>query len=144
MAPVSVLTAIWPNEAWQDALDDVALTDGSVTDFLHHANPGARHLMNLDGESVRSAHTDSATAHIPHPSTLTHLSTWRELAVELGVNQSIDQLCRAITRKPVGAQAQATALRAHRHARYEHRASHRPSPHHRIHRHPQHRKQPGH
>lgn len=117
--PVSVLTAVWPDDAWQDALTDVVLTDGTVTGVLRHADPDALHLMDLDGNSVTVARTDAATARIPHPITLTHLSTWRELAVD----QSIDQLCREITHKPAGAQEQATRLRAYRHARYE-RAGH--------------------
>lgn len=123
VVPVSVLTAVWPDDAWQDVLTDLVLTDGVVTGLLRHADPVALYLMGLDRESVRITRTDAAAVRIPHPITLTRLDDWRELAVELGIDQSVDQLWREITHKPAGAQAQSTALNAYRHARYE-RAGH--------------------
>lgn len=121
--PVSVLTAVWPDDAWKAALTDLVLTDGAVTGLLRHAEDTALHLLGLDGESVTITRTDAATVHIPHPVTLTELDDWREFAVALGVRQSIDQLFRRITHKPAGTQEQAAALTAYRQGRYE-RAGH--------------------
>lgn len=97
--PVSVLTEVWPDEAWRTALTDlvvVVLDDDGHRDpddvgLLREVGDGQVGLVNLDGDSVRRA---ARRIVIPHPVTLDDLDDLREFAAELQVRQSVDQLFR--------------------------------------------------
>ncbi|MFD4657641.1 DUF4132 domain-containing protein [Kitasatospora sp. NPDC058444] len=98
--PAAVLTAVWPDEAWQGVLKDlvVTTTDGSVAGFLRgvDAERGLG-LVDLDGDTVRL--TDGEVL-IPHPVLLQDLDELREFAVELGVSQRVQQLYREVWHRP--------------------------------------------
>lgn len=121
--PVSVLTAVWPDETWRAVLTDLVITDGTLTGFLRDADEHTLHLIDLDGESIQITRTDEATINIPHPVTLDELVDWREFAVQLGIHQDLDQLFRHTVAKPAAEQARKDALNAYRKGSYE-RAGH--------------------
>ncbi|MFH8615595.1 DUF4132 domain-containing protein [Streptomyces sp. NPDC017979] len=104
--PVAVLARVWPDAGWQRALRDLVVApvgdDGSAdmarAGFLRDAD-GARGLgiVDLDGDSVR---LDCAMVLVPHPVLLDDLEDLREFAVELGVEQQVEQLFREVWRRP--------------------------------------------
>lgn len=98
--PAAVLTAVWPDEAWQGVLKDlvVTATDGSVAGFLRGADAErGLGLVDVDGDTVRL--TDGEVL-IPHPVLLQDLDELREFAVELGVSQRVQQLYREVWHRP--------------------------------------------
>ncbi|MGP6173266.1 DUF4132 domain-containing protein [Corynebacterium sp. A21] len=70
--------------SWRRFLRDLLITDGQTTGLLRKADEDGLHLVDLDGESVEIAKTDSAMISIPHPVLIGDLAEWREFAVELG------------------------------------------------------------
>ncbi|MGI5441632.1 DUF4132 domain-containing protein [Streptomyces shenzhenensis] len=108
--PLAVLGRVWPDPAWQSALRDVVVTgaDGQVAGFLRDA--GAERglgLVDLDGDTVRTA---PELVRIPHPVLLGDLEELREFAVELGVEQRIQQLFREVWHRPVALDAEGTEV----------------------------------
>lgn len=98
--PTGLLARVWPDEAWQRALRDVALVgdDPDEVGFLRDATPeGELRVVNLDGETVRLA---PATVTLPHPVLLPDLEELREFAAELGISQGVEQIHRATWVKP--------------------------------------------
>lgn len=98
--PAGVLARVWPDPAWRAALRDLVVTgeDGGVAGFLRDADPERGiGLVDLDGDTVRIS---PALVSIPHPVLLEDLEELREFAVELGVDQRVQQLFREVWHRP--------------------------------------------
>ncbi|WP_280670827.1 MULTISPECIES: DUF4132 domain-containing protein [unclassified Kitasatospora] len=108
--PTALLGRLWPDEAWQAALRDLAVLgdDPDEVGILRDATPeGELRLVNLDGETVRIS---PSLVTLPHPVLLPDLDDLREFAAELGVTQAVDQIHRAVWRKPDGLAEKATEV----------------------------------
>jgi hypothetical protein len=110
--PVALLARVWPDSAWRGALRDLVVApvaaDGTAdmerAGLLRDADPdkGAG-IVDLDGDSVR---LECETVLIPHPVLLEDLEDLREFAVELEVQQGVEQLFREVWRRPAEAPGQ--------------------------------------
>ncbi|MEO3862642.1 DUF4132 domain-containing protein [Acrocarpospora sp. B8E8] len=108
--PTGLLARVWPDEAWQSALRDLAVVgdDPGEVGFLRDATEaGELRVVNLDGETVRLS---PRTVTLPHPVLLPDLDDLREFAAELGVVQKVEQIHRATWRKPAGLAGNATTV----------------------------------
>ncbi|MEU7835199.1 DUF4132 domain-containing protein [Nonomuraea sp. NPDC049129] len=108
--PTGLLARVWPDEAWQSALRDLAVVgdDPDEVGFLRDAtDTGELRVVNLDGETVRLS---PRTVTLPHPVLLPDLDDLREFAAELGVVQKVEQIHRATWRKPADLKATETAV----------------------------------
>ncbi|MFD8636088.1 MULTISPECIES: DUF4132 domain-containing protein [unclassified Streptomyces] len=109
--PTELLARVWPDEAWQSALRDVAVVgdDPDEVGFLRDATEsGELKVVNLDGETVRLS---PRTVILPHPVLLPDLDDVREFAAELGIVQGVEQIHRATWQKPDTFTAGATEVR---------------------------------
>ncbi|MFD6230871.1 DUF4132 domain-containing protein [Streptomyces sp. NPDC060232] len=109
--PTELLARVWPDEAWQNALRDLAVVgdDPDEVGFLRDATAsGELKVVNLDGETVRLS---ARTVTLPHPVLLPDLDDVREFAAELGIVQQVEQIHRATWRKPDEVSATATEVR---------------------------------
>ncbi|MFE0605267.1 DUF4132 domain-containing protein [Streptomyces sp. NPDC058892] len=109
--PTELLARVWPDEAWQKALRDLAVVgdDPGEVGFLRDATAaGELKVVNLDGETVRLS---PRTVTLPHPVLLPDLDDVREFAAELGIVQQVEQIHRATWRKPHDVAATATEVR---------------------------------
>jgi Domain of unknown function (DUF4132) len=107
--PTALLAKVWPDEAWQSALRDLAVVgdDPEEVGFLRDAtDAGELRVVNLDGETVRLS---PRTVTLPHPVLLPDLDDLREFAAELGVTQKVEQIYRSTWRKPSDAELPAKA-----------------------------------
>jgi hypothetical protein len=78
--PTGLLARVWPDEAWQSALRDMAVVgdDPDEVGFLRGATEaGELRMVNLDGETVRLS---PRTVTLPHPVLLPDLDDLREFA----------------------------------------------------------------
>ncbi|MFK4071608.1 DUF4132 domain-containing protein [Streptomyces sp. NPDC029674] len=123
--PARLLTQVWPDAAWQGALRDLVVApagaDGSPdverAGFLRDADPErGLGIVDLDGDSVR---LDAEQVLIPHPVLLDDLEELREFAVELGVEQGLDQLFREVWPRPESVDAAALEWGAYADAKFE-------------------------
>ncbi|WP_431918525.1 DUF4132 domain-containing protein [Nonomuraea jabiensis] len=108
--PTGLLARVWPDEAWQSALRDLAVVgdDPDEVGFLRDAtDAGELRVVNLDGETVRLS---PRTVTLPHPVLLPDLDDLREFAAELGVVQKVEQIHRATWRKPADLDGKATTV----------------------------------
>ena len=108
--PTGLLARVWPDEAWQSALRDLAVVgdDPDEVGFLRDATEaGELRVVNLDGETVRLS---PRTVTLPHPVLLPDLDDLREFAAELGVVQKVEQIHRATWRKPADLDGKATTV----------------------------------
>ncbi|HUR05776.1 MAG TPA: DUF4132 domain-containing protein [Nonomuraea sp.] len=108
--PTGLLARVWPDEAWQSALRDLAVVgdDPDEVGFLRDAtDSGELRVVNLDGETVRLS---PRTVTLPHPVLLPDLDDVREFAAELGVVQKVEQIHRATWRKPAELKATETTV----------------------------------
>ncbi|WP_255953128.1 DUF4132 domain-containing protein [Streptomyces odontomachi] len=107
--PTGLLARVWPDEAWQSVLRDMAVVgdDPDEVGFLRDATEsGELRVVNLDGETVRlSPHTVT----LPHPVLLPDLDDLREFAAELGITQRVEQIHRATWAKPAEAELKKNA-----------------------------------
>ncbi|MCX5174818.1 DUF4132 domain-containing protein [Streptomyces virginiae] len=109
--PTELLARVWPDEAWQRALRDVAVVgdDPDEVGFLRDATAfGELKVVNLDGETVRLS---PRTVTLPHPVLLPDLDDVRDFAAELGIVQRVEQIHRATWHKPTELAATATEVR---------------------------------
>lgn len=109
--PTGLLARVWPDEAWQTALRDLAVVgdDPDEVGFLRGATEsGELRVVNLDGETVRLS---PRTVTLPHPVLLPDLDDIREFAAELGIVQHVEQIHRAIWRRPDELDEKATEVR---------------------------------
>ncbi|MYS84454.1 DUF4132 domain-containing protein [Embleya scabrispora] len=98
--PVALLSRVWPDPSWQRVLRDLVVTaDGAdVAGFLRGADSERGvGIVDPDGDTV---YLDAQTIRIPHPVLLADLEDLREFAVELGVEQRVQQLYREVWRRP--------------------------------------------
>ncbi|MGW6690705.1 DUF4132 domain-containing protein [Streptomyces sp. NPDC054961] len=98
--PVAVIARVWKDTAWRSALYDLVVTgdDGEVAGFLRDADPvRGLGLVDLDGDTVRIS---PELVRIPHPVLLADLEELREFAVELTVDQRVQQLFREVWHRP--------------------------------------------
>ncbi|MEU3462602.1 DUF4132 domain-containing protein [Streptomyces sp. NPDC006733] len=108
--PAAVLAQVWQDTAWQSALRDVVVTgeNGDVAGFLRDADPvRGLGLVDLDGDTVRIT---PELVRIPHPVLLEDLADLREFAVELGVDQKVQQLFREVWHRPAGLNGQTASV----------------------------------
>ncbi|MGR4878414.1 DUF4132 domain-containing protein [Streptomyces sp. LARHCF249] len=109
--PTALLARVWPDEAWQSALRDLAVVgdDPDEVGFLRDATAsGELKVVNLDGETVRLS---PRTVTLPHPVLLPDLDDVRDFAAELGIVQQVEQIHRATWQKPEGLAATATEVK---------------------------------
>ncbi|MFI8361803.1 DUF4132 domain-containing protein [Streptomyces sp. NPDC085612] len=109
--PTELLARVWPDEAWQNALRDLAVVgdDPDEVGFLRDATAdGELKVVNLDGETVRLS---PSTVTLPHPVLLPDLEDVREFAAELGIEQRVEQIHRATWIKPADLAPTATEVR---------------------------------
>ncbi|NRQ34750.1 DUF4132 domain-containing protein [Nonomuraea sp. NN258] len=105
--PTGLIAQVWPDEAWQAALRDMAVVgdDPDEVGFLRDVtDAGELRMVNLDGETVRLS---PRTVTLPHPVLLPDLDDLREFAAELGVTQRVEQIHRAVWRRPADPGAKA-------------------------------------
>lgn len=98
--PVAAIAQVWQDTAWRSALRDLVVTgeDGEVAGFLRDADPvRGLGLVDLDGDTVRIS---PELVRIPHPVLLADLEELREFAVELTVEQRVQQLFREVWHRP--------------------------------------------
>jgi hypothetical protein len=111
--PCCVIAAVWPDPSWRTPLEHAIVTPGPPgTARCRHHPPGPEGpagflrgvdesgrpgIVDLDGET---RWLDSATVVLPHPALLEDLDELRELAVDLQVEQGVQQLLREVHRKP--------------------------------------------
>jgi hypothetical protein len=110
----TVLVSIWPDPAWSGLLKNlvVCAVKGSEIDqeesgFLRDvdAKKGVG-IVDLDGETQW---IKSESVALPHPILLADLNDFRELSVELGFDQALDQLFRQ-TWKPDAEQLEKSSI----------------------------------
>ncbi|MCK1797066.1 DUF4132 domain-containing protein [Streptomyces sp. XM4193] len=100
--PTTVLARVWPDPAWRAALSDMVVTgaDGGVAGFLRDVDPErGLGLVDLDGDTVRIT---PDVVRVPHPVLLEDLDELREFAVELEMDQRVEQLFREVWHRPPG------------------------------------------
>ncbi|MFF4454149.1 DUF4132 domain-containing protein [Streptomyces goshikiensis] len=98
--PTALLARVWRDEAWQEALRDMAVVgdDPDEVGFLRDATDGGElKVLNLDGETVRLS---PRTVTLPHPVLLPDLDDVRDFAAELGITQRVEQIHRATWERP--------------------------------------------
>ncbi|SER51402.1 DUF4132 domain-containing protein [Corynebacterium cystitidis] len=98
--PTRVIAAVWDDKAWQKQLGNLVITDGAATGLLRHVSPEALTVIDLDGEEATMIVDETTVVSIPHPVLLPDLEDWREFAIDLGVQQEMDQLMRDVYQKP--------------------------------------------
>lgn len=99
--PTPVVTEVWPDPSWRDALRDLVVTAGDETGFLRDADPdrGAG-IVTADGD-IRWLRPEILA--IPHPVLLGDLEDLREFGAELGIDQKVQQLFRQTFVRPENA-----------------------------------------
>lgn len=114
-APRSVLAEVWPDPAWADVMKNLVVAavnkkgqlDQDGAGFLRDvdAKKGVG-VIDLDGETQW---LKSESVIFPHPILLNELDDFRELTVELGFEQALDQLFRQ-TWEPTAEQRKGVAI----------------------------------
>ena len=97
--PRDVLAAIWPDPAWQSILMNAVVCSvkkGEISQteagFLRSIDERKGvGVVDLDGET-QWLKVDAIA--IPHPILLTEMNDFRQLSIELGIQQKLDQLFR--------------------------------------------------
>ncbi|MEF9886808.1 DUF4132 domain-containing protein [Streptomyces sp. P9-A4] len=110
--PTELIARVWPDEAWQSALRDMAVVgdDPDEVGFLRDVTAdGELKTVDLDGETVRLS---PRTVTLPHPVRLPDLDDVRDFAAELGITQRVEQIHRATWARPTAGHAEtATEVR---------------------------------
>ncbi|MGC0422258.1 DUF4132 domain-containing protein [Embleya sp. AB8] len=117
--PVAVLSRVWPDPSWQGVLRDLVVTaeDGAVAGFLRGADAERGvGIVDPDGDTV---YLDASTIRIPHPVLLDDLEDLREFAVELGVDQRVQQLYREVWHRPADLDGARTSVEEFTGGRYD-------------------------
>lgn len=108
--PTGLLARVWPDEAWQAARRDIVIVGNAPDEvgFLRDADDsGGLRVVSPDGETVRLA---ARTVTMPHPVLLPGLDDLRTFAAESDVVQGVEQIHRAIWRKPAGSDGAPVAV----------------------------------
>lgn len=104
--PMSVLLAVWPDESFRRALENMVIVrvdgrgvaDFDTAGFLKGVDEKkGMGFVDADGETVWHK---AASFSIPHPILLSGLEDFRTLAAELGLSQNQKQLFREVFDKP--------------------------------------------
>ncbi|MGW1720410.1 DUF4132 domain-containing protein [Streptomyces sp. NPDC002156] len=98
--PTELVARVWPDEVWRSALRDLVVVGDAPDEvgFLRDATEsGELRVVNLDGETVRLS---PRTVTLPHPVLLPDLEELREFATGQGIVQRVEQIHRAVWRKP--------------------------------------------
>ncbi|WP_370409321.1 DUF4132 domain-containing protein [Streptomyces fradiae] len=93
--PTELIARVWPDEAWQAALRDMAVVgdDPDEVGFLRDVTAdGELKVVDLDGETVRLS---PRAVTLPHPVLLPDLDDVRDFAADLGITQKVEQIHRA-------------------------------------------------
>ncbi len=112
--PRTVLAAVWPDPAWSGLLQNLVVSAVKGDDINQEESGFLREvdakkgvgIVDLDGET-QWIKADSVA--LPHPILLEELSDFRELSVELGFEQAVDQLFRQ-TWKPTAEHLEQTTI----------------------------------
>jgi hypothetical protein len=100
--PCDVVRAVWPDPDWSDMLRNLVVipadaqgkTDGAQTGLLRDVDPKKGiGVVDRDGETQWIA---AAQILIPHPILIDGLAELREIAVDMGFFQAIEQIFRPI------------------------------------------------
>ncbi len=116
--PLKVLTELWPDEAYRQALENlIVIPKGGSAGFLRgvDAKKGIG-LVDADGETVWSK---VSAVHIPHPILLSDLEDLRTLAAELSLEQARKQLFREVFSKPDDLTPEATEVTSFHGGKFE-------------------------
>lgn len=120
--PRRVLQAVWVDGAWRAALENMVVApkgqvDDDAAGFFRGADERGVGIVNLDGETVW---IDAPEVVIPHPILLgEELDDFRELAADLGVDQTVQQLFRQTTPKPETIEEEASAVSDYTNGKFE-------------------------
>ncbi len=102
LIPAEIAVEVWADPDWRDALQNLVIAPADARGTVDHGSEGllrdtdARRglgIVDLDGET---RWLKSAMFTIPHPILLQDLAELRELASDLDVRQTIDQLYRPV------------------------------------------------
>ncbi|PID63461.1 MAG: hypothetical protein CSB44_01640 [Gammaproteobacteria bacterium] len=113
--PTSIIKAVWADPDWRDNLEGLVVVPADHDGHFDTDNAGLLRdvdadkglgVIDLDGES---RWIDSECFGIPHPILIADLVELRELAADLGIEQSIDQIYRPI-HEPSPAQQRAVRI----------------------------------
>src|SRR5262245_7401104 len=100
--PCDVVRAVWPDPDWSDVLRNLVVipadghgkTDATQTGLLRDVDPKkGLGVVDRDGETQWLA---AAQILIPHPILIDGLAELREIAVDMGFSQAIEQMFRPI------------------------------------------------
>jgi predicted DNA-binding WGR domain protein len=90
--PASVMASVWPDPAWQRALENAVVVADGTPGFLRGADDKKGiGMVTLDGETVWSK---ASAVRVPHPILLSELDEFRALLADLALTQSLPQLFR--------------------------------------------------
>lgn len=123
--PSSVLTAVWPDDAYRSALENLVVVRTTTqagaslegAGFLKGVDPKRGiGLVDLDGETV----WEKADAFfLPHPILVKQLDDFRALAAELKLTQGVKQLFREVFHKPRDLKPDAPEITSFRGGKFE-------------------------
>lgn len=120
--PRDVLVAVWPDPAWQSILMNsvvCSIKKGEISQseagFLRDVDPKkGMGVIDLDGET-QWLKVDAIA--IPHPILLKELDDFRQLTIELSVQQKLDQLFRQ-TWAPTKEQSEGSSINDFRNGKF--------------------------
>jgi len=121
--PRTTLAAIWPDPSWREILENTVVCNVTKGKLVQDQSGFLRDVdlkkgvgvVDLDGETQW---LKSETIAIPHPILLDEMDDFRELTIELGVEQVLDQLFRQ-TWKPTEEQLASTSIGDYRNGKFE-------------------------
>lgn len=102
VVPRDVVTAVWPDSDWRDALRDLVVAPADARGKVDYAASGllrevdAKRGLGVVDRDGESQWFKSAALAVPHPILIGDLRELRELAADLGVRQTVDQLYRPV------------------------------------------------
>lgn len=95
--PRAALVAVWNDDAWRKAAENLLVAADGVTGILRAATTRGIGMVTLDGETHWSA-VDAVA--VPHPILVGELPAWRELLAGLGATQGVEQVFRETFARP--------------------------------------------
>ncbi|MBI9001106.1 DUF4132 domain-containing protein [Corynebacterium sp. CCM 9185] len=117
--PLALIEAVWEDEAWRHWLTDLVIRSGTVTGLLRDVDDRGLHVLSPDSGSVTVAVTGTGTLTFPHPAEIPGIAAWRELAIDSGIHQNIEQLFREVHPRPEDEETLRASLGAYADAMYE-------------------------
>lgn len=119
--PRALAESVWRDSAWRTFLEFAVVSplkdaDDEDFGFFLGASEKGIGIVNLDGET---RWLDSAALTVPHPVLIPELGDFRELAMELGYEQKLQQLFRETFTKPEKLDPKASAISAFAEGKFE-------------------------